>query len=184
MNDQSTDFSEKKATLEKLLEGDHIFIHLDASRDDVVVPAGLKGDQRLTLKLSRLFQGNTEVSLTQISVELLFPEGYFTCLIPLSSIWGVTSDTGKSMFWPEAAPREILQMVIRTMADDAAAEQSSEDSAVTPRQEAEPQPAKKSNWPVRPLLSPLEGGHKGEGDSEKGEKSSAKGGNPHLKRIK
>lgn len=101
MDDQPTDFSEKRATLEKLLEGDHIFIHVDASRDDVVVPAGLKGDQRLTLKLSRLFQGKTEVSQTQISVELLFPEGYFTCQVPLGSIWGLPQIREKACFGPK-----------------------------------------------------------------------------------
>lgn len=80
------------------------------------------------------------------------------------------------MFWPEAAPREILQMVIRTMADDAAAEETSEDSSENSSREATPQPAKKSSWPVRPLLSPLEGGTKAKATQRKETRAIPKAG--------
>ena len=43
---------------------------------------------------------------------LLFGQDYFSCQIPWNSIWGASSIRGEEFIWAEAAPDEILDMVL------------------------------------------------------------------------
>lgn len=94
--------------INRLLIDEFALIHLDPRKSDVLVPSQFKSQEMLTLKISKLFRGNLDVTKEQIVAELLFDD-YFTCTIPLSSIWGVSSYKGETFIWPDAAPGNLVQ---------------------------------------------------------------------------
>lgn len=90
---------DKRSAFEKFICGDHVFVHLDATRDSVIVPVHLKGNKALTLKLSYYFQGKTILDINSITADLLFSGRFFECVIPWNSIWGMTSDKRENRQW-------------------------------------------------------------------------------------
>lgn len=103
---------EKFDSIQRLLDEEYVLVHLNATRDGVSLPPHLMGNLAVTLKLSRLFRGALAVEPTTIQAELLFGETYFTCIVPLEAVWGVTSVKGANIVWPESTPAEILQRIV------------------------------------------------------------------------
>jgi len=102
----------KYQTLERLLKDDFVLVHVSTAAENVLVPEHLKKDPTVTLKLSRLFRGRLEMTESLITAELLFGNDYFTCEIPIASIWGMTGCRGKNEIWPESAPESILKEIL------------------------------------------------------------------------
>lgn len=97
----------KKETLERLLQGEHVLVHLDSSDDGVIVPAHLKGNIALTLKLSHFFQGAIVIDDTAVKANLVFSGNYFECLIPWHAIWGMTSENQECFLWMDGFPTTL-----------------------------------------------------------------------------
>ena len=95
----STLRKQKKEVFEKLMQGDHILLHLDSNHNEVIVPVHLKGNPTLTLKLSYYFQGKTSHDDNTITTELVFSGRYFECLIPWDAIWAMTDEKQESYIW-------------------------------------------------------------------------------------
>ena len=109
MSGTATDLKDKFKTIDRLLyKYEAVFIHVNTAAEGVTLPEHLRTQPSVTLKLSRLFRGALNVSEEQISAELLFSGEYFTCLLPLHAIWGVTTQDSANMVWPESAPPEVL----------------------------------------------------------------------------
>ncbi len=89
------------------MKGDHVLLHLD-SRKGAVVPEHLTNNHSVTLKVSYLFQGETKADSEKISSYLRFSGDYFLCEIPWSAVWGMTSDKGDNIVWPEDLSSEAL----------------------------------------------------------------------------
>lgn len=102
---------QKESTLKRLFEDDWMLLHVDTRTKDITVPEHLRGLSSITFKLSRLFQGATEISDTKICAQLLFGTTRHECVFPYDSIWGVTSVKGSNIVWPESAPEEILSQL-------------------------------------------------------------------------
>lgn len=102
---------QKKSTLERLFEDDWMLIHVDTRAEQVVVPDHLKGSPSITFKISKLFQGVTEIKNGVISAQLLFGNARHACIFPYDSIWGATSFKGSNIVWPESAPPEVLEQI-------------------------------------------------------------------------
>lgn len=102
---------QKESTLKRLFEDDWMLLHVDTRAKDIAVPEHLRGLSSITFKLSRLFQGATEITDSQISAQLLFGTTRQECTFPYDSIWGVTSVKGSNIVWPESAPEEILSQM-------------------------------------------------------------------------
>ncbi len=102
---------QKKSTLERLFEDDWMLIHVDTRAEQVIVPEHLKGSPSITFKLSRLFQGTTEIKNGVISAQLLFGTTRHACVFPYDSVWGATSYKGSNIVWPESAPPEVLEQI-------------------------------------------------------------------------
>lgn len=115
MNKKSDLPTSRKETLDKLLDNDHVLLHVLTSFEGVQIPEYLKSSPSVTLKISRAFRGALVVGDEQIDAELSFKGNYFSCVIPLNSIWGVSTPDGKSLVWPETAPAEVLSSVIAEM---------------------------------------------------------------------
>ncbi len=100
--------SEKTTKFEDWMQGDHVLLHLDSRREGVEVPAHLRNNPSLTLKVSYLFQGETTHDENGISTYLKFSGDYSKCVLPWNAIWGMTSADGKQMVWPKEMPNELL----------------------------------------------------------------------------
>ena len=93
------------------MKGDHVLVHLDSRREGVSVPTHLQNNPTLTLKLSYLFQSKTTVSDEGINSFLKFGGSYFECILPWTSVWGLTNDSSQNQVWPEDLPKEVLAAV-------------------------------------------------------------------------
>lgn len=100
MSSKST--TDKFTVLNKLLNGDHILIHINTKNTNLIIPEKLKDGPSVTLKISRNFNGRLELKKDLIITDLLFNGQYFECKIPLSSIWGCVSDAGENFIWQDA----------------------------------------------------------------------------------
>lgn len=104
--------ADQKQTIEKLLNDEQVLVHINPQCQGVHIPHHLFDNRTVTLRLSRFFKGALSTDSEKISAELLFGQEYFSCLIPWNSIWGASSIRGEEYIWAEAAPDEILEMVL------------------------------------------------------------------------
>ncbi len=105
----------KKSLFDTWIQDDHILVHLDARKDEVMVPAHLKDQHSLTLKLSMFFQGETKADDEKISSYLRFNNEYFECIIPWNAVWGMTSDQGVQKIWEQDLPKEVFHQLAKMM---------------------------------------------------------------------
>jgi hypothetical protein len=104
--------SDQKTTIERLLDDEQVLVHVNAQAPGVQLPPHLAENRTVTLRLSRFFKGDLTTDDKKAVAELLFGSEYFTCILPWSSIWGASSIRGEEFIWAEAAPEEILQLVL------------------------------------------------------------------------
>ena len=104
--------ADQKKTIEKLLNDEQVLVHVNPQCQGLTIPSHLCGNRTVTLRLSRFFKGALSTDDQKISAELLFGPDYFSCTIPWNSIWGASSVRGEEHIWAEAAPDEILEMVL------------------------------------------------------------------------
>ncbi|MCI5065767.1 hypothetical protein MRY87_08590 [bacterium] len=150
MNEERDTTEEVRTVLEQALEGREVFVHLNGAAEGVSLPEDLVGSPNVTLKLSYYYRGPLVVGEEQVEAELLFPEGAYTCKVPLREIWGVTQTSGESIFWPEHAPREVLEQMIRGVAGEGQEEESEDLPATTrekPALQAVPRAAEEASSP-------------------------------------
>lgn len=103
----------KKDVLLGLLEKTSVLMHLDARRDDVVVPRHLKTNPQLILQLGL----NLAVPIRDLDVgddgvrcTLSFSRTPFYCVLPYPAIFAMVSeDGGRAMVWPEDVPAEVAR---------------------------------------------------------------------------
>ncbi|HTO95744.1 MAG TPA: ClpXP protease specificity-enhancing factor SspB [Myxococcales bacterium] len=90
-------------------------VHLDARRPGVSVPPQYAMDAHLRLNLSYRYSiPDLEIGDERVQATLSFGGRSFRCLLPWSSIFGITSNgTGDGQVWPEDLPVEV----VHTMAD-------------------------------------------------------------------
>lgn len=100
--------AQKKKHFELLLEQDHVLLHLDSRKVGVTIPKNLSGNPALTLKVSRLFEGEMTFDNTSIVAYLKFSGEYFRCEVPWVSIWGMSSASGEQKVWQEDFPKELI----------------------------------------------------------------------------
>ncbi len=92
--------------------GDYALAHINTAAPGVKLPPHLCKNPSVTLKLSRLFRGGMELTHEKVVADLLFSGDYFTCVLPLPAIWGLTSEKGENLIWPESAPKEMLEEIL------------------------------------------------------------------------
>ena len=109
----------KLDTLKEFLKQEYVLVHLNPKCEDVVIPEHLAADASVTLKLSRYFRGNMDVTEERVEAELLFGGTYFTCVIPLKAIWSCTSEDGNNPIWIQSAPPEVSKKFQALAQEDA-----------------------------------------------------------------
>lgn len=105
---------EKRDIIDRLLEQDHVLLHIDATKEGLDIPEHLLSNPQLVLKISRRFMGNLYLKQELIETELLFGEANlnYLCKIPYDCIWGATSAEKKTLVWPQDLP-EILAKEVK-----------------------------------------------------------------------
>lgn len=119
--DQTT--LEKYNAINRFLEETYLLAHIDPKIPGVDLPEHLRNTPWVTLKLSRYFRGGVEVLEDRIVTDLLFGDNYYTCTIPLASIWRLTSEKGNNLLWAENAPEGLAEMLLREAAQITEAKQ-------------------------------------------------------------
>lgn len=115
MSDLDSINQEKRQALDELLNSDDfVLTHVDPVAAAVVLPAYLKENQTLTLKLSRYFRGTMTLEDDQVKADLLFGSEYFTCCVPYAAIWGLTGSSGQNRIWPDSAPDSVIRGFIKS----------------------------------------------------------------------
>lgn len=112
MNCEESSSREKYETINSLLDGEYILVHLNTRTPGVQIPAYLMTSETVTLKLSRWFRGAMDIHENRITADLLFNNNYFTCVIPFAAVWGVSGENGQNILWPDAIPPEVLKKVL------------------------------------------------------------------------
>lgn len=139
----------KKDVLLGLLEKTSVLMHLDARREDVVVPRHLKTNPQLILQLGL----NLAVPIRDLDVgddgvrcTLSFSRTPFYCVLPYPAIFAMVSeDGGRAMVWPEDVPAEVARAAeaeARKLGLLKEASESAEPEA--PRLDVAPSPAKRA----------------------------------------
>jgi stringent starvation protein B len=101
---------DKRQTLLHFLERGVTMVHLDARKDGVVVPPQYAQEPHLRLNLSYRYNiPDLEMSDRRIQATLSFGGRPFQCLLPWSSIFGITSHAGEGQVWPEDLPGEVME---------------------------------------------------------------------------
>ena len=100
--------AQKKKHFEFLLEQDHVLLHIDSRQEDVIVPKNLANNPALTLKVSRLFQGEMTFDNQSVVAYLKFHGEYFRCEVPWTKIWGMSSAAGEQKIWQADLPKELI----------------------------------------------------------------------------
>ncbi|MEO5377868.1 MAG: ClpXP protease specificity-enhancing factor SspB [Magnetococcus sp. DMHC-6] len=99
----------KGEVIRLLLEQEgRVMLHLDATRQGVVVPRRFNRDIGLRLVLNKQMPQPIDIGSSAIKSELRFGGIPHYCILPFLAIWGaVNPDTGHGMFWPESMPLSI-----------------------------------------------------------------------------
>jgi stringent starvation protein B len=112
LQDEAPAPPDKRASIEQLLERGPVLIHVDARRDDVIIPARFRGDPKLVLRFG---YGLTPaivdllVDDTGISGTLTFGGVPFHCVLPWPGIYAaVVEGEQRGMVWPEDVPDVLL----------------------------------------------------------------------------
>jgi stringent starvation protein B len=101
---------DKRQTLLHFLERGVTMVHLDARKDGVVVPPQYAQEPHLRLNLSYRYNiPDLEMNDRRVQATLSFGGRPFQCLLPWTSIFGITSHAGEGQVWPEDLPGEVME---------------------------------------------------------------------------
>ncbi len=83
-----------------------VYVQVDATASDVLIPESHKSDPMLTLKMSMAFNYQPVATENGIQVTLKFNGQYFDCSIPWERVWGLKANSGEQKIWKEDVPKE------------------------------------------------------------------------------
>jgi len=101
-----------------------IYIVVDATSDEVVVPGFLKGDPALRLVLNMRMPQVIHIREDALESDFSFSGQTYTCRIPMSRIWAAylpEGDMEQGIIWEEDVPETIRAVVsaVRSLQEDA-----------------------------------------------------------------
>jgi len=100
-----------------------IYIVVNATSDDVVVPAFLKGDPALRLVLNMRMPQAIHIRDDALESDFSFSGQVYKCRIPMGMIWGAylpEGDIEQGIIWEEDVPETIRAVVsaVRSLQED------------------------------------------------------------------
>ncbi|MDX8383640.1 MAG: ClpXP protease specificity-enhancing factor SspB [Ghiorsea sp.] len=121
-------------------EHGRVYIVVDATSDDVMVPDFLKGDPALRLVLNNRMPQQIHIRDSFIESNFSFSGEPYACVIPMACIWSTYlpgGDMSTGLVWEEDVP-EVVQTVmdaVRELKDEPALTVVSEETDDKPSQE-------------------------------------------------
>jgi len=101
-----------------------IYIVVDATQDDVLVPESLSGDPALRLVLNMRMPQIIHINDDRIDSDFSFSGQIFSCQIPMHTIWAAYLPEGEleqGIIWDDSVPemiKAIVQSVRSNMSDE------------------------------------------------------------------
>jgi len=101
-----------------------IYIVVDATQDDVIVPESLSGDPALRLVLNMRMPQVIRINDDRIDSDFSFSGQIFSCQIPMHTIWAAYLPDGAlehGIIWDDSVPemiKAIVQAVRSNMSDE------------------------------------------------------------------
>jgi len=102
----------KKEVLLELLEKSNVLMHIDARREDVVVPKHCKANPQLVLQVGLNLAipiRDLDVSDVGVTCTLSFNRTPFPCVLPYPAIFAMVAEDGRAMVWPEDVPEVVAR---------------------------------------------------------------------------
>ncbi len=103
-----------------------IYIVVDATREEVIVPESLRGDPALRLVLNVRMPQQIRIGDDRLESDFSFSGQVFPCRIPMHTIWAAylpEGDLEQGIIWDDSVPemiKAIVQAVRSNMSDEAA----------------------------------------------------------------
>jgi len=97
-----------------------IHLVIDATRDDVEVPAHLKGDPGLCLLLSTRMPQIIDINKDGVQSTFSFAGNPFACVIPIGAIWAAyqpKSSLEEGLVWQDDIPTAVQQVMQSIMTE-------------------------------------------------------------------
>lgn len=141
-----TDAAKAKKLKEFFQKHGRIYIIVDATDDDVIVPSFLKGDPALRLVLNLRMPQPIHIREDSLESDFSFSGQIYTCHIPMNRIWSAylpEGDMEHGIVWEEDVPETIRAVVkaVRTLQEDELAEDDGEQETVSDQPEVEETPS-------------------------------------------
>ena len=102
--------STKKEVAERLLDKGSLFVHLDATSNDVTVPLVFKHRNDLVLQIAHNMPipvRDLDINNNGIKATLSFNRQPFTCFIAWNAVYQLAGDHGDAIIWPVSIPKAI-----------------------------------------------------------------------------
>lgn len=112
-----SDAAKAKALREYFFRHGRIYIVVDATGDDVLVPDGLKGDPALRLVLNSRMPQPIIIRDDRLESDFSFSGQSFSCRIPMQAIWAAYLPDGgleQGIIWDEDVP-ELIRAIVRAV---------------------------------------------------------------------
>ena len=134
-----SDAAKAKALREYFSRHGRIYIVVDATSDDVLLPDNLKGDPALRLVLNSRMPQPIQIRDDRLDSDFSFSGTIYSCQIPMHTIWAAylpDGDLEQGIIWDEDVPeliKAIVKAVRSNMPDtDENADSEQEDSGEVP----------------------------------------------------
>jgi stringent starvation protein B len=102
----------KKEVLLELLEKSNVLMHLDARREDVMVPKNLKTNPQLVLQIGLNLPipiRDLDVADDGVRCTHSFNRTPFFCVLPYPAIFAMVAEDGRSMVWQDDVPDVVVR---------------------------------------------------------------------------
>jgi len=111
-----------------------IFIVVDATGDDVVLPDSLKGDPSLRLVLNMRMPQQIHIRDDYLDSDFSFSGRIFSCRIPMHAIWAAYQPEGdleQGLIWDDSVP-EIIKSMVHTVRSNLPDDRSGKQTGAPP----------------------------------------------------
>jgi len=105
-----------------------IYIVVDATRDDVIVPENLHGDPALRLVLNMRMPQIIRIRDDRLDSDFSFSGQIFSCQLPMQAIWAAYLPEGEleqGIIWDDSVP-EMIKAIVQTVRSNMSADETEE----------------------------------------------------------
>jgi len=155
-----------------------IYIVVDATQDDVLVPESLSGDPALRLVLNMRMPQVIHINDDRLDSDFSFSGQIFSCQIPMHTIWAAYLPEGEleqGIIWDESVP-EMIKAIVQSVRGNMSEEGVQE---LQDKKAASEQAPVDDTPPVVSPITVIDGGGKGQPEGEKKKRKTS-----HLRVVK